>query len=156
MEQRKPLQQSFIFPLELGAIIWPKIEGFSCIIFLHPASVSHYVSLYSVCYKVHLGLLSKVYNVCLVSVCYLLSFLFMCVTFPCVTFCDRRNDRHTEQIRLIDYRLTKIANFFRVGSLPFSEFGGNMSVMGVKIDKSNVPVCNSFRPKIIRDQLCYT
>ena len=102
-------------PLELGAIIWPKIEGFSCIIFLHPASVSHYVSLYSVCYKVHLGLLSKVYNVCLVSVCYLLSFLFLCVTFPCVTFCDRRNDRHTEQIRLIDYRLTKIANFFRVG-----------------------------------------
>ena len=41
---------------------------------------------------------------------YLFSFLF-----PCVTFCDRRNDRHTEQIRLIDYRLTKIANFFRVG-----------------------------------------
>ena len=106
---------TFFCLLELGAIIWPKIEGFSCIIFLHPASVSHYVSLYSVCYKVHLGLLSKVYNVCLVSVCYLLSFLFLCVTFPCVTFCDRRNDRHTEQIRLIDYRLTKIANFFRVG-----------------------------------------
>ena len=67
------------------------------------------------CYKVLLGLLSKVYNICLVSVCYLLSFPFLCVTFPCVTFCDRRNDRHTEQIRLIDYRLTKIANFFRVG-----------------------------------------
>ena len=91
-----------------------KRRGFSCFIspLLH---FTHYVSLYSVCYKVHLGLLSKVYNVCLVSVCYLLSFLFLCVTFPCVTFCDRRNDRHTEQIRLIDYRLTKIANFFRVG-----------------------------------------
>ena len=40
--------------------------------------------------------------------------------------------------------------------IPFCEFGGNMSVMGVKIDLIDVPVCNSFRPKIIRDQLCYT
>ena len=40
--------------------------------------------------------------------------------------------------------------------VPFCEFGGNMSVMGVKIDQFDVPVCNSFRPKIIRDQLCYT
>ena len=29
--------------------------------------------------------------------------------------------------------------------LPFCEFGGNMSVMGVKIDQFDVPVCNSFR-----------
>ena len=28
--------------------------------------------------------------------------------------------------------------------------------MGVSIDKVPVPVCNSFRPKIIKDQLCYT
>ena len=27
--------------------------------------------------------------------------------------------------------------------------------MGVKIDKIDVPFCNSFRPKIIQDQLCY-
>ena len=40
--------------------------------------------------------------------------------------------------------------------IPFCEFGGNMSVMGVKIDQFDVPVCNSFRSKIIRDQLCYT
>ena len=40
--------------------------------------------------------------------------------------------------------------------IPFCEFAGNMSVMGVKIDQFEVPVCNSFRPKIIRDQLCYT
>ena len=39
--------------------------------------------------------------------------------------------------------------------IPFCEFGGNMSVMGVKIDDFKFPVCNSFRPKIIRDQLCY-
>ena len=40
--------------------------------------------------------------------------------------------------------------------IPFCEFGGNMSVMGVKIDQIDVPVCTSFRPKIIMDQLCYT
>ena len=40
--------------------------------------------------------------------------------------------------------------------IPFCEFGGNMSVMGVKIDQFDDPVCSSFRPKIIKDQLCYT
>ena len=40
--------------------------------------------------------------------------------------------------------------------IPFCEFGGNLSVMGVKIDQFDVPFCNSFRPKIIKDQMCYT
>ena len=40
--------------------------------------------------------------------------------------------------------------------IPYCEFGGNMSVMGIQIDQFDVPVCNSFRPKIIQDQLCYT
>ena len=31
-----------------------------------------------------------------------------------------------------------------------------MSIMGVKIDQMYNPVCNSFRPKIVKDQLCYT
>ena len=31
-----------------------------------------------------------------------------------------------------------------------------MSVMGEKIQQFDVPVCISFRPKMIRDQLCYT
>ena len=39
--------------------------------------------------------------------------------------------------------------------LPFCEFGGNMSSMGVKIDQFDVPVCNSFQAKILNDQLCY-
>ena len=30
-----------------------------------------------------------------------------------------------------------------------------MSVMGVKIDQFDVPVCNSFQEKILNDQLCY-
>ena len=40
--------------------------------------------------------------------------------------------------------------------IPFCGFGGNMTVMGVKIDQFAVPVSNSFRPKILKDQLCYT
>ena len=47
-------------------------------------------------------------------------------------------------------------DFSPTALIPFCEFGGNMSVMGVKIDKLKYPVCNSFRPKILRDQLCYT
>ena len=39
--------------------------------------------------------------------------------------------------------------------IPFCEFGGNMSVMGVKIDQFDVPVCNSFQAKILNNQLCY-
>ena len=47
-------------------------------------------------------------------------------------------------------------NLYPTALIPFCEFGGDMSVMGVKIDKIDVPFCNSFRPKIIQDQLCYT
>ena len=39
--------------------------------------------------------------------------------------------------------------------IPFCEFGGNMSAMGVKIKQFDVPVCNSFKAKIIKDHLCY-
>ena len=39
--------------------------------------------------------------------------------------------------------------------IPFCEFGGNMSAVGVTIDQFDIPVCNSFEGKIINDQLCY-
>ena len=39
--------------------------------------------------------------------------------------------------------------------IPFCDFGGNMSSIGIKIDQFNVPVCNSFQAKILNDQLCY-
>ena len=39
--------------------------------------------------------------------------------------------------------------------IPFCEFGGNMSIMGTKMDGFQAPVCNSFRPKIFEGQLCY-
>ena len=39
--------------------------------------------------------------------------------------------------------------------IPFCEFGGNISVMGVTMDMFDVPVCNSFYEKVSNDQLCY-
>ena len=39
--------------------------------------------------------------------------------------------------------------------IPFCEFGGNMSAMGVRNGHFNVTTCNSFQAKIINDQLCY-
>ena len=30
-----------------------------------------------------------------------------------------------------------------------------MSAMGVRIDQFNVPVCNSFQAKMLKDQICY-
>ena len=39
--------------------------------------------------------------------------------------------------------------------IPFCEFGGNMSSLGIMINDFDIPVCNSFQPKILFDQLCY-
>ena len=39
--------------------------------------------------------------------------------------------------------------------IPFCELAGDMSVVGTKLDKFEVPVCNSFKAKILNDQLCY-
>ena len=40
--------------------------------------------------------------------------------------------------------------------IPFCEFGGNMSLMVVKMEPFHVPICNSFKAIIRNDQLCYT
>ena len=50
----------------------------------------------------------------------------------------------------------QFGNFSPTALIPFCVFGGNMSAMGVKIDLFDVPVCISFRPKTLQDQLCYT
>ena len=39
--------------------------------------------------------------------------------------------------------------------IPFCELGGNMTSLGVKIEEFNVPVCNSFVPKMFHDKICY-
>ena len=51
--------------------------------------------------------------------------------------------------------LTKENKMSPSAFIPFCEFGGNMSAMGVKIAQFDVPVCNSFQAKILNDQLCY-
>ena len=39
--------------------------------------------------------------------------------------------------------------------IPFCEFGGNMTAMGVKVDQFEIPVCNVFKAKILMDQVCF-
>ena len=39
--------------------------------------------------------------------------------------------------------------------IPFCDFGGNMSVVGVRTKMFDQPVCNSFEARIINDQVCY-
>ena len=51
--------------------------------------------------------------------------------------------------------LTKDKKISVSAFIPFCDFGGNMSSMGVKIDLFGIPVCNSFQAKVLNDQLCY-
>ena len=39
--------------------------------------------------------------------------------------------------------------------IPFCEFGGDMSTLGLKINQFSLPVCSSFKAKILNKQLCY-
>ena len=39
--------------------------------------------------------------------------------------------------------------------IPFCAFGINMSAIGVKMEDFELPICNSFRPSVRSDQLCY-
>ena len=50
----------------------------------------------------------------------------------------------------------KEGNLLPTALIPFCEFNGNISVMGLKIDQFDDPVCNSFEAKIVGDQMCYT
>ena len=40
--------------------------------------------------------------------------------------------------------------------VPFCSVSNDYSAMGKKINQIDVPVCNSFGPKMVKDQLCYT
>ena len=39
--------------------------------------------------------------------------------------------------------------------IPFCEFGGNMSSVGVNMRQFDYPVCNCFQAKLFNDQQCY-
>ena len=62
---------------------------------------------------------------------------------------DLTSVRHPVHIVTKDNKISPTA------FIPFCEFGGNMSAVGVTIDQFDIPVCNSFEGKIINDQLCY-
>ena len=46
--------------------------------------------------------------------------------------------------------------FMPTALIPFCSFSDNFTLMGVPKLNFNVPVCNSFSPKVVNDQLCYT
>ena len=39
--------------------------------------------------------------------------------------------------------------------IPFCSFGNEIGAMGIKIDGFDIPVCNSFKKKVLNDALCY-
>ena len=47
-------------------------------------------------------------------------------------------------------------NFLPTAMIPFCVFGGNMTVVGVKIEDFEIPFCTGFEEKILKDKLCYT
>ena len=53
------------------------------------------------------------------------------------------------------HMITKENQWSPSAFIPFCDFGGNMSSMGIKIASFDLPVCNSFQAKILNDQLCY-
>ena len=61
--------------------------------------------------------------------------------------CIHRN----HPVHIIDGKRKMTSSSF----IPFCEIGGNMSIMGTKVDQFDVPVCNSFQARILNDQLCY-
>ena len=40
--------------------------------------------------------------------------------------------------------------------IPFCDFGGNMTVVGRKIDQFPIPVCDKFKKTTLYDQVCYS
>ena len=51
--------------------------------------------------------------------------------------------------------VNKDGNLSSSAFIPFCGYGTNISNLGIKNNQSSVPVCNSFRPRLLNDQLCY-
>ena len=39
--------------------------------------------------------------------------------------------------------------------IPFCDFGGNMSAVGIRIEQFGIPVCKSFKETTLNNQICY-
>ena len=51
--------------------------------------------------------------------------------------------------------VSKTGNISPSAFIPFCEFGGKKSAMEFQSEHFDVPICNSFEPKILNDELCY-
>ena len=82
--------------------------------------------------------------------------------FPINNFCDTLYKIFSTQETLQTVTNHPVHILDRNGKLspssfiPYCEFGGNMSAMGVHIKESYLPICNRFTAEILNDQLCYT
>ena len=52
--------------------------------------------------------------------------------------------------------LDKSGSFTASSFIPFCNFGGNMSVVGKKIDEFPIPVCRIFKKTALNRQVCYS
>ena len=57
---------------------------------------------------------------------------------------------HPPHIMIEDQQAVSPSSF-----IPFCSFGGNLSVMGKRIDKLSIPVCDKFQPTLLDGQRCY-
>ena len=51
--------------------------------------------------------------------------------------------------------LDKNGNLHPSAFIPFCDLGGNISVLGKKVTRLDMPVCNAFKEKFHNNQLCY-
>ena len=52
-------------------------------------------------------------------------------------------------VHIMDQNGTMMPSSF----IPFCEYGGNMSVVGMHLDGFDLPICDKFRPKILEGQV---
>ena len=64
---------------------------------------------------------------------------------------EKRQEVSSNPIHVKDEK----GNLSPTALIPFCEFGGNMSTMGVKFDQYDFPFCYAFKAKILEGQLCY-
>ena len=70
----------------------------------------------------------------------------------CISESDELLKMTNHPVHLIEEKEFKLSP---TALIPFCSFTNNFSMMGTKITEFKVPVCNSFRAKLVKDQLCY-
>ena len=70
----------------------------------------------------------------------------------CISESDELLKMTNHPVHLIEEKEFKLSP---TALIPFCSFTNNFSMMGTKIPEFEVPVCNSFKAKFVKDQLCY-